>query len=97
MAEWGKKINMLSVTSGSQAVIQEEFSAARIKYASAPKVTLRLHYSCIRPEDPVKRVHCSAVILYAFFAIFEKSPFSISMNNHVKILCIHPQFHWAVH
>jgi hypothetical protein len=50
----------------------------------------------MRPEDPVKCAHCSAVVLYVFFRDSAKSPFFMSMNNHVRIHCIYPQFHWAV-
>jgi hypothetical protein len=73
---------------------QEESSAARIKV-----LPFRDHvtYSCIWPEIPVKRAHCSAVVLYGFFAILAKSQFCISINNPIKINCIYPQFHWAVY
>src|SRR5271168_5380320 len=64
------------------------------KGTSAPD---HVTYSCIWPEDPVKRAHCSAVILYVFFAILAKSQFFISINNHIKVTCICPQFDWAVY
>lgn len=49
--------------------------------------------SCLRPEEHVKCAHCSAVILYVFFAILAKSQFVISINNSTETDFIYPQFH----
>jgi hypothetical protein len=70
-----------NVTSGTQAIIQEKSSAFRINV-----LPLRDHvtFSCIWPEIPVNRAHCSAVVLYVFSAILAKSRFFISINNSIK-------------
>jgi hypothetical protein len=57
-------------------------SICNLEYkAKERKLRFRQVSSCIRPEDPVQRAHCSAVILYVFFAILAKSQFLISINN----------------
>ena len=70
-----------------QAIFQKD------KGTSAPD---HVTSSCLRPEERVKRAHCSAVILYMFFAILAKSQFVISINNSTKTEFIYLQFHWAV-
>src|SRR5438045_9750330 len=46
----------------------------------------------MRPEDPVECVHCSAVILYVFFAILAKSQFSYPAITTSKPISFIPDF-----
>ena len=58
-------------------------------------------YSSIkRPEDPVKRAHCSAVILYVLFVILqirENLNPSTTTSKHIELAPNFIFFFWAVH